>query len=293
MEYKTTRAALGRSPFIEVEKNVRLHITDLGEGDPLVLIHGLPFSSAMFEYQYQYFIKAGYRVIGISLRGFGLSDKPYGRYNYDVFADDIKIVFEDLEIENAVLCGFSTGAAVAIRYAVRYNAAHIDKLVLFSPATPFLAKEGDLESGLLRQHANRLIDLINANRPEFFKTFTRLTAGEDQFITSHFTQWLSYTHGYASSYAIEQCLIMLRDADLCDDLKRINIYTAIFHGKKDKLSPFNLAERLQDIIPLSWFVPFEYSGHAVFLDEMEKFNSALLKFLHFSSIKSTRPVFAY
>ena len=55
MKDKYTRAALGRYSFIEVEKNVRLHISDLGEGDPIVLIHGLPFSNAMFEYQFQYF----------------------------------------------------------------------------------------------------------------------------------------------------------------------------------------------------------------------------------------------
>ena len=73
------RAALGRPEFIEVEKNVRLHISDLGEGSPVVLIHGWPLSDAMYEYQYAALIENGFRAIGITLRGFGQSDKPYGK----------------------------------------------------------------------------------------------------------------------------------------------------------------------------------------------------------------------
>ena len=99
----------GRKAFIEVEPNVQLHVTDLGEGTPVVLIHGWPLSDAMCEYQYAELVGKGYRVIGITLRGFGQSSKPYGAYNYDVFADDIKAVLDKLDIRNATLGGFSMG----------------------------------------------------------------------------------------------------------------------------------------------------------------------------------------
>ncbi len=92
MKNESIRTAFGRREFIEIEKNVRLHVTDLGEGNPVVLIHGWPLSDEMYEYQYDALIKKGFRVIGITLRGFGQSDKPYGKYNYDVFAEDIKVL---------------------------------------------------------------------------------------------------------------------------------------------------------------------------------------------------------
>ena len=111
---KRTPASYGREEYIEVEKNVKLHVTDLGEGQPIVLIHGWPLSDAMYEYQYAYFVEKGYRVIGITLRGFGQSDKPGGKYNYDVFADDIKVILDKLKIENATLGGFSMGGATVI-----------------------------------------------------------------------------------------------------------------------------------------------------------------------------------
>ncbi|HZH96511.1 MAG TPA: alpha/beta fold hydrolase, partial [Flavisolibacter sp.] len=102
---------LGRAEYIEVEPNVKLHVTDLGEGKPVVFIHGWPLSDAMYEYQYAALVDKGYRVIGITLRGFGLSDKPGGAYNYDVFADDIKVVLEKLKVEGATIGGFSMGGA--------------------------------------------------------------------------------------------------------------------------------------------------------------------------------------
>src|SRR5688572_6392206 len=111
MKSSMIRAALGRAEFIEVEKNVRLHVSDLGLGSPVILIHGWPFSDAMYEYQYAALIQNGYRAIGITLRGFGQSDKPYGKYDYDVFADDIKVILEQLRIDGAVMGGFSFGAA--------------------------------------------------------------------------------------------------------------------------------------------------------------------------------------
>ena len=51
---KRVPASAGRLEFIEVEPNVKLHVTDLGEGQPIVLIHGWPLNDAMYEYQYQY-----------------------------------------------------------------------------------------------------------------------------------------------------------------------------------------------------------------------------------------------
>ncbi|MBK5245522.1 MAG: alpha/beta hydrolase, partial [Eubacteriaceae bacterium] len=94
-----TMTGMARAEYIEVEPNVRLHITDAGKGRPIVLIHGWPLSDEMYEYQYNELINKNFRVIGITLRGFGKSDKPYGAYDYDVHASDIKKVLDKLKIE--------------------------------------------------------------------------------------------------------------------------------------------------------------------------------------------------
>lgn len=136
----TAKSTKARAEYIEVEPNVRLHVSDLGEGKPVVLIHGYPVSDASWEYQYLPLIKAGYRVIGITLRGFGQSDKPYGKYNYDQFASDIKTVLDKLDIKDATLGGHSMGGAIALHYVAKYNSAHVSKLALFAAAAPVHTK---------------------------------------------------------------------------------------------------------------------------------------------------------
>jgi len=273
------RAALGRPEFIEVEKNVRLHISDLGEGSPVVLIHGWPLSDEMFEYQYAALIKNGFRVIGVTLRGFGQSDKPYGNYDFDVFAGDIKIVLEELQISNAVLGGFSFGAATAIRFVAGYNKGHVTKLALFGAAAPCEVRKDDFPFGLPIEVLDSLIELNSVNRPQLIEEFGKLFAATENALPKGIADWLAGIEIQSSQYAMEQGLIMIRDSDLRADLEKINLPTAIFHGKLDKLCPFELAEQLHKGINNSKLVAFENSGHALFLEETQKFNDELIQFI--------------
>jgi pimeloyl-ACP methyl ester carboxylesterase len=50
------------------------------------------------------------------------------------------------------------------------------------------------------------------------------------------------------------------------------------HGKQDKICSFDLAEQMKAGISGSQLIPFENSGHSLFLEETEKFNAALIKF---------------
>ena len=279
MKNSNIRAALGRSEFIEVEKNVRLHVSDLGEGNPVVLIHGWPLSNAMYEYQYAALIKNGFRTIGITLRGFGQSDKPYGKYDYDVFAEDIKAVLEELRIDNAVLGGFSFGGATVIRFASKYNNEHISKLALFGAAAPCEVRKDDFPYGLPMEVLNNLIELNSVNRPQLIDEFGKLFAASQTALPKDISDWLARIQFQSSQYAMEQGLYMIRDSDLRADLEKIRIPTAIFHGRLDKLCPFELAEQLNKAIVNSKLIAFENSGHALFLEERTKFNDELISFI--------------
>jgi pimeloyl-ACP methyl ester carboxylesterase len=50
------------------------------------------------------------------------------------------------------------------------------------------------------------------------------------------------------------------------------------HGKNDKICSFDLAEQMKTGIIGSHIVAFENSGHSMFLEETDKFNSELIKF---------------
>jgi pimeloyl-ACP methyl ester carboxylesterase len=270
----------GRAEYIEVEPNVKLHVTDLGEGAPVVLIHGWPLSDAMYEYQYAALVEKGYRVIGITLRGFGLSDKPGGTYNYDVFADDIKIVLDKLKVKDATIGGFSMGGATVIHYVAKYKAAHVSKLALFGAAAPVWTRRDDFNYGLwTKQDVNGLIELNNTNRPQLFENFGKIFPANETSVSAGHGAWLGNIQAQASPYAMAESMKALRDTDLRDDLKKIKIPTLILHGRLDKICSYDLAEQMHALVPQSKLVPLEKSGHALFIEEREKFNTELLNFI--------------
>jgi len=79
--------------YIDVGKenstSIRLYYEDHGSGQPVVLIHGYPLSSASWEKQIPVLLEAGFRVIAYDRRGFGKSSQPTTGYNYDTFAEDL------------------------------------------------------------------------------------------------------------------------------------------------------------------------------------------------------------
>lgn len=275
---KRVPASSGRLEFIEAEKNVKLHVTDIGEGQPIVLIHGWPLSDAMFEYQYQSLAKKGFRVIGITLRGFGKSDRPYGKYDFNVFSDDIKVVLEKLNIQNAVLGGFSMGGAVVLHYMTKYNGAHISKLALFAAAAPSWKQREGFPYGVSDEDADGLIKATMTGRQDLIASFGAAFPAKEGNISKNVEKWLENINLEAWPYAITQSITALRDLDLRPELAKINVPVAIFHGTQDKLCNFAFAEQLHKGIKDSYIVKFENSGHALFVEEAEKFNNELEKF---------------
>ncbi|MDP3399388.1 MAG: alpha/beta hydrolase [Bacteroidales bacterium] len=273
-----TNKVTARAEYIQVEPNVRLHITDAGEGRPIILIHGWPLSDEMYEYQYNDLINAGFRAIGITLRGFGKSDKPYGAYNYDTHASDIKEVLSELGIKDAVMVGFSMGGSIAIRYLSYYNGAHVSKLVLCGAAAPIWTQRKDFPYNLPQSAVDELIELNNSDRPKLLSNFSKIFSATETSLNEGIVGWLNGIGLSASSYATAQCLLALRDTDLRPDMKKIKIPTLILHGKKDKICSFDLAEQMKLGIQNSQLVAFENSGHSMFLEETLKFNKELIKF---------------
>jgi len=273
-----THAGKSRAEYIKVETNVHLHITDAGEGKPIVLIHGWPLSDEMYEYQYNYLVNKNFRVIGITLRGFGQSDKPYGAYNYDVHALDIKRVLDKLDIKDSVLVGFSMGGAIAVRFVAAYNESQVSKLVLAGAAVPIWTQREDFPYNLPQNAVDDLIKLNYKDRPKLLSDFAKIFSATETSLNEGIGNWLNGIGLSASSHAMAECLVALRDTDLRSDLQKITIPTLILHGKNDKICSFDLAEQTKAGITNSKLVAFEKSGHSLFLEETKKFNSELIKF---------------
>ncbi len=109
--------------YIEARDGVRLAWREMGEGAPVVLLHGL-FSSA--EVNWIKFGTAariaadGFRVIMPDLRVHGSSAAPHGAEHYppDVLVDDLQDLVAHLGLADFDLGGFSLGARTSVRAVV-------------------------------------------------------------------------------------------------------------------------------------------------------------------------------
>lgn len=114
--------------------DVELAIWRAGEGDPLILIHGITAQHRTFN-DLSKNLAGEYELIGIDLRGRGDSDKPESGYGLDAHAGDVVRVLDHLGLEDAVLVGHSMGAFVSLQVALSYP-GRVRSLVLLDGGWP-------------------------------------------------------------------------------------------------------------------------------------------------------------
>ena len=265
---------------IRVAPGVEVNIADLNGGrrGTVVFVPGWPLASTALEYNLLFLAGHGYRAIALHLRGFGLSDAPYGPYGYDVWARDIRTVLEALSLRDVTLVGHSMGGAVALRHASRFG-ERIAKLVVAEPAAPrfvYGPQSAELAAGLeelISGYAtDRTVPVRNLTK-NFFSTHTDVTT--DPFLQFFERQCLDQ----ASLPASRAGLIALRDDDLTPDLPRIKVPTRVFHAVNDQILPLDHGRAVAAGIRNAKLITFETAGHAVYVDEAARFNAELLAFI--------------
>ncbi len=100
--------------------DINLYFEESGAGTPFVLLHGNGENGTYFRNQIEYFSKV-YRVIAVDTRGHGKSPRGGAPFTIEQFAEDLNFFFECNEIQRAVLLGFSDGANIAMRFALKYG----------------------------------------------------------------------------------------------------------------------------------------------------------------------------
>ena len=99
--------------------DISLYYQEKGEGIPFVLLHGNGESGDYFKNQIEYFSNK-YRIIAVDTRGHGKSPRGTAPFTMDQFAEDLHLLLEKINVTNIILLGFSDGANIAIKYALKY-----------------------------------------------------------------------------------------------------------------------------------------------------------------------------
>lgn len=143
-----------------------------GHARAVVLIHGFPFTNAIWESQINALAKL-FCVLSPDLRGAGKSSAPEGPYLMERLAADIATLLDALGIERAAMIGHSMGGYVALAFA-RMFTERVKKLGLIASR---LRADTPAEAAARRELATR-VDLAGSIEPAIEAYLPRLLAAQ-------------------------------------------------------------------------------------------------------------------
>lgn len=268
----------------ENSTDIELYYEDHGSGQPVVLIHGYPLDGSSWEKQATALLDAGYRVITYDRRGFGKSSKPTAGYDYGTFAADLNTLLTGLELNNAVLVGFSMGTGEVARYLSTYGSARVARAAFLGSLEPFLLKTDDNPGGVPQEVFDGLTEAVTADRYAFFTEFFKNFYNTDTFLgTPRLSQeavnasWnLAAAAGATASVAAQPTWL----TDFRGDIPRIDVPALIVHGTADNILPIDSTGRLfAKALPSADYVEIDGAPHGLLWTHAAEVNEALLAFL--------------
>jgi non-heme chloroperoxidase len=261
--------------------STELYYQDLGQGQPVVLIHGWPLSHRMWESQVNALTVAGYRCIAYDRRGFGESGKPAGGYDYDTFASDLNDLITQLDLRDVVLAGFSMGGGEVARYIGRYGEGRVAKAMLLAAVPPFLLRTDDNKDGVPQKEFDGMLEGVRKDRLAFLDGFFPAFYNSDD-VNAH-ADLIPYSKSIAwvaSPLATQQCIVAFGTTDFRDDLKKLTVPTLVAHGDEDRIVPIDVSgKKSHEMIKGSRYEVLKKAPHGFAATHAEQLNEMMLDFL--------------
>lgn len=274
--------------YIEVGKEnsapVELYYEDVGQGKPVVLIHGWPLSGRSWEAQVGPLVSAGHRVITYDRRGFGKSSQPYAGYDYDTLAADLNALLEALDLHDVTLVGFSMGGGEVARYVGNHGTARLARVVFASAVPPYLYQSQDNpDGGLDDATIASFEDGVRQDRPAFFEDFSGqfFSTEADGLLVSESMRVYHRNMAWAASpRGTLECIAAFGRTDFRKDLEKIDVPTLVIHGDADAIVPLEVSgRRTADSVADASLHVISGGPHGIIATHPEAFNQALLEFL--------------
>ena len=272
-------------PYIESMhsgENIKIHYEIHGSGKPVVFIHGWPLSGSMWEYQLTYLTQKNIQCIVYDRRGFGKSDRPHTGYDYDCLAKDVKVLLDELNLDEVTLVGFSMGGGEVARYFTLFGGARVKKVVLIGSILPYLTQTPDHPEGSPREELEKIGYAITEDRPGFFEGFKRVFYGADKYrkVSDAFLQDAQVKIMDASPFATLECAKSFSFTDFREELKNIQVPCLIIHGDADEIVP---KAATSDIaakkISGAEYKIYKGAPHGLWFTDKDKLNKDLEEFI--------------
>lgn len=239
---------------------------DHGEGEPLLLVHGLGADADVWAYCFDALCRS-HRVIAPDLLGFGRSSKPQLNYRVGTFVEVLDRFLQSLNVRQAAIMGSSMGGWISAGFALQFP-QRVSKLVLCNAIG---LVEGSVEAAV----DFRPSSLENMrNVMEFIFYDKRLAT--NGLIETAYEFHLERNDGPTIASMLETIHQKLDRLD--DTLGEMQTPTLLIWGDSDGVSPVSVGEAYARRIQGSRLEVIPQCGH---LPAMEKPNELVERVLRF------------
>ena len=257
-------------PIVKI-KGINISYKVEGQGEPLVMIHGLGNTKCDWMLQTPSFSRH-YRVITFDNRGAGRSDKPGGPYTTKIMADDVIGLMNFLKLEKAHILGFSLGGMIAQELAIQYP-ERINKLIL---ASTFCCQDN-----LLNGHTPELFGALDLRLKGKAGPVTRLAFNNS--VNRIVFTILNTIHAKLENKTDTIGLIAQKEADVnhftADRLYLISSPTLVITGTADRITKPSSSAQIAQLIPDAKITEIDGGSHSLIAENKEAFNRKVLDFL--------------
>lgn len=246
--------------------------------EPVLMLHGWPFSSEMYKGQMGVLGECGFRPIAFDFPGFGDSPIKSQPLDYNSLADSVHTVVRFLGLSSFSLVGFSMGGAVALRYMSRFCGYGVKKLFLLAAAAPWFPQTPEIPYGFTEKEVAAMAGQARDDPDRLsFSVSRKMFVPESADAKG--MDWLKSMADRANPRAMREAALALRDETALRDAWSVRVPTLLIHGMEDQIVPFEAGEYLRNQIPNSRLYSLTPCGHAMFYEQREMFNCQLIKFL--------------
>ncbi len=265
-QLKIRKFSKGRLQPTKIQiKEHSIAYTDIGKGQPILLIHGLGAS------QYSWRLLAPilaqkYRVIAIDLPGFGYSSKSYQEnWNLDKYSDVINSVLRKLQVSTPHIVGSSLGGLIALKMIERWPEQFRKVAAISPPLSKRLIPFSLSRLQVLWPVAGRMITT------QFVRELMKRTVEDKSLINEESIGYYSraFVDEPESFKSFIQATEAIRTGDNPNFIKNISSPVLFLWGAKDRVVPIRLLDKARQMSPESQYFVHEKAGHHMMEDQPE------------------------
>lgn len=242
----------------QIKQEGKFKYVQLGSGIPIIILHGLMGGLSNFQGVADYFPNKGYQVIIPELP---IYDQPLLKTTVKNFAEYLYDFMEHVGFQESILIGNSLGGHIGLLFT-KLHPEKVKALVITGSSGLYESAMGD---GYPKRGD---YDYIKAKAEEVFYDPAIATKEivDEVFATVNNRVKLVKTLAIAKS-AIRH--------NMAKDLPKMTNPTCIIWGKNDTVTPPNVADEFDRLLPDSELYWIDKCGHAPMMEHPDRFNEIL------------------